>query len=124
VGECDEASSGVRESACVCWWSAARYREYCDGDVGEGSLYRQGQPRCPVLIAEQSDLGLYVVFRRYLLPSLLNVQFRVRAGTNATQFGLDVTSRSLRNSDLLADTSLSSVPSVSLRFFTCLKGQL
>jgi hypothetical protein len=38
----------------------------------------------------------------YLLPSLLNVQFRVRAGTNATQFGLDVTSRALCNSDLLA----------------------
>jgi hypothetical protein len=34
-----------------------------------------------------------------LLPSLLNVQFRVRAGTNATQFGLDVTSRALCNSD-------------------------
>jgi hypothetical protein len=27
-------------------------------DVGEGSSYRQGQPRCPVAIAEQSDLGL------------------------------------------------------------------
>ena len=33
-----------------------RYREYCGG--GEGSSYRQGQPRCPVAIAEQSDLGL------------------------------------------------------------------
>jgi hypothetical protein len=66
----------------------------------------------------------HVVFRRYLLPSLLNVNFGVHAGADATQFGLDVTSRSLRNSDLLADTSLSSVPSVSLRFFTCLKGQL
>jgi hypothetical protein len=66
----------------------------------------------------------HVVFRRYLLPSLLNVNFGVHAGADATQFGLDVTSRSLRNSDLLADTSLSSVPSVSLRFFACLKGQL
>jgi hypothetical protein len=66
----------------------------------------------------------HVVFRRYLLPSLLNVQFLVHDGTNPTQFGLDVTSRALCNSDLLADTSLSSVPSVSLRFFTCLKGQL
>jgi hypothetical protein len=81
-----------------------RYREYCGG--GEGSSYRQGQPQCPVAIAEQSDLGLYVVFRRYLLPSLLNVQFVVHDGTNPTQFGRDVTSRSLRNSDLLADTSL------------------
>ena len=59
----------------------------------------------------------------YLLPSLLNVQFRVRAGTNATQFGLDVTSRALCNSDLLATTG-SNAPSLSLRFFTCLKGQL
>jgi hypothetical protein len=59
----------------------------------------------------------------YLLPSLLYVQFRVRAGTNATQFGLDVTSRALCNSDLLATTG-SNAPSLSLRFFTCLKGQL
>jgi hypothetical protein len=65
-----------------------------------------------------------VVFRRYLLPSLLNVHFLVHDGTNPTQFGLDVTSRALCNSDLLADTSFDSVPSVSLRFFTCLKGQL
>jgi hypothetical protein len=98
-----------------------RYREYCGG--GEGSSYRQGQPRCPVAIAEQSDLGLYVVFRRYLLPSLLNVQFLVHDGTNPTQFGLDVTSRALCNSDLLATTG-SNAPSLSLRFFTCLKGQL
>jgi hypothetical protein len=66
----------------------------------------------------------HVVFRRYLLPSLLNVQFRVHDGTNPTQFGLDVTSRSLRNSDLLADHVVEFAPSVSLRFFTCLKGQL
>jgi hypothetical protein len=47
-----------------------------------------------------------VVFRRYLLPSLLNVQFLVHDGTNPTQFGLDVTSRALCNSDLLATTVL------------------
>jgi hypothetical protein len=65
------------------------------------------------------------VFRRYLLPSLLNVQFLVHDGTNPTQFGLDVTSRALCNSDLLADH----VVELLLRqcrcaFSQCLKGQL
>jgi hypothetical protein len=64
-----------------------------------------------------------VVFHRYLLPSLLNVQFVVHDGTNPTQFGRDVTSRALCNSDLLATTG-SNAPSVSLRFYECLKGQL
>jgi hypothetical protein len=53
------------------------------------------------LLSSQSDWALRMSCS-YLLPSLLNVQFRVRAGTNATQFGLDVTSRALCNSDLLA----------------------
>ena len=66
----------------------------------------------------------HVVFRRYLLASLLSVKFDVRDGANPTRFGLDVTSRALRNSDLLADETLSSAPSVSLRFYKCLKDQL
>jgi hypothetical protein len=73
--------------------------------------------RSPILGTE------HVVFRRYLLPSLLNVQFVVHDGTNPTQFGRDVTSRALCNSDLLATTG-SNAPSVSLRFYECLDGPL
>jgi hypothetical protein len=72
----------------------------------------------PVVLDESA------VFRRYLLASLLSVKFDVRDGANPTRFGLDVTSRALRNSDLLADETLSSAPSVSLRFYKCLKDQL
>jgi hypothetical protein len=100
-----------------------RYREYCGGDV---KVHRIDKVNHDVLLPLLSSpiLGSEdVVFRRYLLPSLLNVQFLVHDGTNPTQFGLDVTSRALCNSDLLATTG-SNAPSLSLRFFTCLKGQL
>jgi hypothetical protein len=54
-------------------------------------------------------------FSRYLLPSMLGVQFDTFDSGRSTQFGNDAASSALLNADLLA-TKLRDVPVVSLRF--------
>jgi hypothetical protein len=54
-------------------------------------------------------------FGRYLLPSLLSIEFKSFAGGVPTEFGRHATSPALLNSDQLA-TADAAVPAVSLRF--------
>jgi hypothetical protein len=77
---------------------------------------------CAVAIEKDED----IVFKWFLLPSLLGVTFSVRGGTDATIFGRCVASRALLNADLLAagGGQRFGVPSVSLRWSMFLPGTL
>jgi hypothetical protein len=78
--------------------------------------------------------GEDATFCRYLLPSMLGLQFLVKRGLEVTRFGLDVASRALLNADLLSTkigdsalptpAQLSAAPAVSLRFAERLPGSL
>jgi hypothetical protein len=66
----------------------------------------------------------HVCFRRYLLASMLGIEFSAMTSTGqVTQFGVDAVSRALLNGDLLALGALSppAVPAVSLGHATALK---
>jgi hypothetical protein len=56
-----------------------------------------------------------MIFSRYLLPSMLGVEFDTFVSGRLTQFGNDAASSALLNADLLA-TKLPNVPAVSFRY--------
>jgi hypothetical protein len=56
-----------------------------------------------------------MIFSRYLLPSMLGVQFDTFVSGRLTQFGNDAASSALLNVDVLA-TKLPNVPAVSFRY--------
>jgi hypothetical protein len=75
--------------------------------------------------------GQDATFCRYLLPSMLGLQFLVKDGLEVTRFGLDVASRALLNADLLSAATPATTPAVSfatpavsLRFAERLPGSL
>jgi hypothetical protein len=57
-------------------------------------------------------------FSRYLLPSMLSVEFKPFLSGRSTQFGNDVASSALLNANVLA-TKLPNVPAVSLHHSRC-----
>ena len=79
-------------------------------------VLRRDQPFADELLSTLFVAPAEVPFRRYLLPSMLNIKFfAMTAERTITQFGRDAASLALLNADQLATGEIeSAVPSVSL----------
>jgi hypothetical protein len=87
-------------------------------------VLRRDQPFADELLSNLFVAPAEVPFRRYLLPSMLNIKFfAMTAERTITQFGRDAASLALLNADQLATGEIeSAVPSVSLGHAAAVEG--